>query len=51
MRSWLYRLARLMGDYQAALKGPAALLRRLARKAVYRHANKGLARLLRRGGL
>ena len=51
LRSNLYRSARVLGDVEAAEKGPAAYARRLARKRAYRKTNHVLDRLLRRGGL
>ena len=45
MRSALYMLARLLGDWQAARKGPRAILMRLGRKAVLREVGKTLNRI------
>ena len=44
-RSTLYRVARLLGDIQAARKGPRAILMRVARKAVLREVGKNVNRL------
>ncbi len=51
LRSSLYRLARSLGDAQAAAKGPRAYGKRVVRRAAYRGVNKNLARVLRRLGL
>lgn len=45
LRSWLYRLARLLGDVEAARKG--RLGRRLVRRAAWRTAGRVLRRLFR----
>lgn len=50
-RSALYQAARILGDLQAAQRGPAPLGRRLVRKQAYRITNRALARGLRRAGL
>lgn len=50
-RSTLYRLARNLGDYEAAAKGPTALGKRLIRKQVYRRTGGTTRRLLRVFGL
>ena len=39
MRSELYRTARVMGDLQAAEKGPTAYGKRVMRKKMYRRSN------------
>ena len=46
----LYRAARVLGDAEAAAKGPGAFLRRRARAAVYRRTNGLVARAMRRMG-
>ena len=46
LRSSLYRAARLLGDVQAAQRGPASLARRMVRKRVYRAWNRPLRRWL-----
>ncbi|MFN2606923.1 MAG: hypothetical protein ABR511_03350 [Acidimicrobiales bacterium] len=51
LRRNLYRAARIMGDVQAAAKGPGPLGKRLARKAVYRRTGRGTRRILRIFGL
>ena len=50
-RSSLYRAARLMGDVEAAEKGPTAFEKRVARRAVYRTTNRWTRRFLRGFGL
>jgi hypothetical protein len=50
-RSDLYFAARRLGTAQAAMRGPTALAKREGRRVVYRRANRGLGRLLRRAGL
>lgn len=50
-RSTLYRAARLLGDAQAASRGPAPLAKRYARKAVYRRTNSATRSLLKGLGL
>jgi hypothetical protein len=50
-RSWLYRIARTMGDVNAARRGPSAYGRRVVRKRVYRTTNRATAKALRRFGL
>jgi hypothetical protein len=45
LRSLLYWLARLLGDYQAIRKGPSAMARRYARKVTGRQAGKLLRKL------
>jgi hypothetical protein len=50
-RSTLYRLARALGDVQAAAKGPVPYGRRIVRKTAYRSVNRQLGRGLRRLGL
>lgn len=50
-RSALYRAARLLGDYNAARRGPASLGRREVRKSVYRRTNRATSRALRSFGL
>lgn len=37
-RSFLYKTARLMGDVNAVLKGPGAIVRRMGRKVAGRAA-------------
>ncbi len=44
-RSALYRLARLLGDLQAARRGPKALAKRMVRKALWRKLGRGLGPL------
>ncbi len=50
-RSQLYRIARDMGNVQAAMRGPVPYSKRVVRRKVYRGANRSLARFLRRAGL
>lgn len=47
-RSALYRAARLLGDAEAARRGPAAYGKRRVRRMAYRGVNRSLARALRR---
>lgn len=49
VRSFLYRAARLAGDANAIAKG--RLPQRIARRGIYRYANKGAGRLSRKLGL
>lgn len=51
LRSSLYRAARLLGDVQAAQKGPVSYGKRLARKSAYRRGGGSLSKVLRRMGL
>lgn len=51
LRSSLYRGARLMGDLEAADRGPAAYEKRVVRRAVYRGTNRWTRRFLRGFGL
>ena len=44
-RSLLYLLARLIGDIQAARRGPRAMFLRLGRKAVLREVGRTLNRI------
>ena len=50
-RSLLYRLARAMGDAQAASRGPASYGRRVVRKSAYRTSARVTRRVLRGFGL
>jgi hypothetical protein len=50
-RSWLYRSARIMGDIEAAEKGPEAYAKRRVRRKVYAKTNGLTRRLLRSFGL
>jgi hypothetical protein len=50
-RNDLYWSARRLGTLEAAKRGPEALAKREGRRVVYRSANRGLGRLLRRAGL
>lgn len=45
--SLLYKAARLSADLRAVRKGPAAVGKRMVRKAVYRRTNGLLGSLLR----
>jgi len=51
VRARLYRAASVLGDVQAAARGPVPLARRLARKRIYRAQGRLTARLLRKAGL
>ena len=44
-RSALYRLARILGDIEAARKGPRAIVMRVARRAAWRQAGKSIHRI------
>jgi hypothetical protein len=50
-RSSLYRDARLLGDLQAASRGPLSFTRRYARRRVYATTNGMTRRMLRAAGL
>jgi hypothetical protein len=43
-RSFLYRLARLLGDVQAVRRGPGAMVKRLARRQAGRLTSRVLWR-------
>jgi hypothetical protein len=47
----MYRTARVMGDLQAAEKGPTAYGKRVMRKKFYRRSNSATRHLLRMVGL
>lgn len=52
LRRLMYRNARRLGDLDALASGsPSRIARRGARKVIYRHAGRGLRRLLRLIGL
>lgn len=51
LRSQLYRSARLLGNAQAAARGPGAYGKRLVRRGVYKKTNGGLRKLLKGFGL
>jgi hypothetical protein len=46
-RSWLYWLARALGDYQAVRRGPEAMVKRLARRQAGRMTSRMLWRWFR----
>lgn len=50
-RSALYRAARILGDVEAAQKGPSAYARRRARRIVYRNTGQLGRRISRVLGL
>lgn len=50
-RSTLYRWARILGEVEAAEKGPGPLAKRLVRKRVYRVEGRTTRRWLRKFGL
>ncbi len=50
-RSQLYRVARDMGNIEAAEQGPEAYAKRYARRRVYRTTNRATASFLRAMGL
>jgi hypothetical protein len=47
MRSWLYMLARLLGDINAVSRGPSAIAKRIVRKSALRGAGSFITRLFR----
>lgn len=47
MRSFLYRLARLLGDIDAVQRGPVAIGKRLERRIAGRMVGKLMGRLFR----
>jgi hypothetical protein len=51
LRSEMYRTARIMGDLEAAQKGPTAYGKRVMRKRMYRRSNSLTRHLLRMVGL
>jgi hypothetical protein len=51
LRSQLYREARILGNVEAASKGPAAYGKRYARRKVYSTSNSLTRTLLRSMGL
>jgi hypothetical protein len=46
-RSWLYGLARLLGDVSAASQGPGALSRRMVRRAAGKTTGRWLGKFFR----
>lgn len=46
-----YRALSILGDVEAAERGPAPLAKRLIRKRVYRHVGRGTRSVLRSFGL
>lgn len=50
-RRTFYKAGRVLGDVEAAKRGPVSYSRRVVRKHVYRAANSSLAQLLRGLGL
>ncbi len=46
-RSFLYGLARFLGDIEAIQKGPKAVARRIVRKTVYRAANSAVRKIFK----
>jgi len=51
LRSQLYRDARIMGNVEAAIKGPGAYAKRTVRRKVYKQTSKITRNLLRGFGL
>lgn len=47
VRSFLYDLARLLGDIQAASRGPQAIAKRMARRAAGKAVGKALWKLFK----
>jgi len=50
-RSQFYRVARDIGNAEAAAKGPVPYAKRVVRRKAYRSVNRGLGRFLRSIGL
>ena len=46
-RSFLYRLARLMGDVRAVQKGPVAITKRMERRVLGRMASRVIRKIVR----
>jgi len=51
LRSNLYRAARILGNVQAAEKGPTSYAKRVARRKVYRSTNRAVGKFLKGIGL
>jgi hypothetical protein len=51
VRSQSYRLARDLGNLEAAERGPVSYGKRYARRGIYRGVNRGLGRVMRKLGL
>lgn len=51
LRRLLYQGARVLGDYQAAKRGPASMVKRQVRRRAHRITGGGTARILRSLGL
>jgi len=51
IRKALYRTGSMLGDVEAARRGPVALGKRELRKVAYRGVNRELRKVLRRSGL
>jgi hypothetical protein len=51
LRSFLYKSARLLGNVEAATKGPGPFVKRRVRAKVYGKVNGQLSRSLRKIGL
>ena len=47
IRSWLYAVARFMGDVNAVKKGPKATGKRVARRLVWKATGRLLGKLFR----
>lgn len=46
-RSVLYLLARTLGDIRAARRGPRAIIKRQARKVLYKAAARGISKIIK----
>jgi hypothetical protein len=46
-RTWLYRLARILGDINAVRRGPKATGKRIARRAAGKITGRALGRIFR----
>lgn len=47
LRKALYAAARVTGDVNAIKKGPEAMIKRQARKVLYKQASKGINKLFK----
>jgi hypothetical protein len=47
LRTWLYRIARILGDVNAARRGPRGIAKRIGRRAAGRIAGRALGRIFK----
>jgi len=47
LRTWLYRIARHLGDVNAVRRGPKGIAKRLGRRAAGRLAGRAMGRIFR----